>query len=151
MKEQDKTFFDDRGQEFYKDSNRPVYPHRNLSTPPNSEGKERPLSENPHALGLLNRLGELEKRTRPEGGPSTSQGKDLAAFDALCAAGELVRYVAGWAIDHEIGLAVMGLGREGRRQRLLQARRHVSAAEGARRGDAPLEAVAATGAAEGRG
>jgi hypothetical protein len=108
IEDQEETFFNARGEEFYKKTNRPVWPHRNLSTISDADGRERPLSENPRALHLLSRLGELEKRTRPDGGDSTSKGKDLAAFNALCAAGELVDYVAGWAIDHEVGLATGG-------------------------------------------
>jgi hypothetical protein len=106
MEEEDETFYNARGEEFYRATNQPVWPHRNLATDPDASGIERPLSENPHALRLLDRLSGLEKQTRPSGGLLTSKGKDLAAFRALRAAGELVEYVAGWAIDHEAGLAV---------------------------------------------
>ena len=58
---------------------------------------------------LLARLAELEKQTNPAGGDETAKGKDLAAFDALQTAGELVRAVAGWALDHQFGLASQGL------------------------------------------
>ena len=59
-----------------------------------------------YITSLLNRLAELERRSDPSGGTNSAKGKDLAAFDALETAGELVRTVAGWAIDHQAGLAV---------------------------------------------
>jgi DNA-binding XRE family transcriptional regulator len=58
---------------------------------------------------LLARLDDLERRSHPDGGSKSAKGKDLAAFEALETAGELVRAVAGWAIDHQAGLALMGL------------------------------------------
>ena len=58
---------------------------------------------------LLARLAELEKQTNPAGGDETAKGKDLAAFEALSFAGDLVGAVAGWAIDHQCGLAQSGL------------------------------------------
>ncbi|GGH24521.1 hypothetical protein GCM10007036_30980 [Alsobacter metallidurans] len=57
---------------------------------------------------LLERLDELEASTHPDKGIA-ALGKDLAALQALQVAGELVQAVAGWAIDHQIGLAVSGL------------------------------------------
>ena len=59
-----------------------------------------------YITSLLNRLAELERRSDPSGGTNSAKGKDLAAFDAVETAGELVRTVAGWAIDHQAGLAV---------------------------------------------
>lgn len=58
---------------------------------------------------LLQRLRELEEQTRPSGGDSTAKDKDWRATDALRLAGELVDAVAGWAIDHQVGLALQNL------------------------------------------
>ena len=106
MQNDDETFFNANGQEFYKDTNEPVWPHRVREWPGTDE---RPLIEDTYVSYLLGRLDELEKQTRPSGGSPTSISKDMAAFDALELAGELVAAVAGWAIDHQIGLAAKGL------------------------------------------
>jgi len=58
---------------------------------------------------LIDRLRKLERKTHPEDGPQSAKGKDLAAFDALQAAGELVNALAGWALDHQAGLALKNL------------------------------------------
>lgn len=58
---------------------------------------------------LIGRLRELEQRTDPTGGPQSAIGKDFAAFQALRTAGELVGALAGWALDHQAGLALKGL------------------------------------------
>jgi hypothetical protein len=59
-----------------------------------------------YVAGLLKRLAELERKTCPTEAP---EGKDFAAFTALQYAGKLVQAVAGWAIDHQAGLAMKGL------------------------------------------
>src|SRR4051812_16233871 len=61
------------------------------------------------ADGLIKRLIELRDKTNPDKGSSAASGKDLAAFEALQCAGDLVKALAGWAIDHQIGLASHGL------------------------------------------
>jgi hypothetical protein len=109
MQNDDETFFDAQGQEFYKDTNEPVWPHRIRERPKTDGAVERPLVEDTYVSYLLGRLDGLEKQTRPSGGMGTSKAKDMAAFDALELAGELVASVAGWAIDHQIGLAAKGL------------------------------------------
>lgn len=58
---------------------------------------------------LLQRLKDLEEQTRPSGGDATAKDKDWRATDALRLAGELVDAVAGWAIDHQVGLALQNL------------------------------------------
>ena len=58
---------------------------------------------------LLDRLATLEAGSHPDGGKATAEGKDFNAFDALQVAGKLVQAVAGWAIDHQVGLAIQGL------------------------------------------
>jgi hypothetical protein len=58
---------------------------------------------------LIERLVTLRAKSVIEGGGSTSSGKDLRAFEALTTARELVQTLAGWAIDHTIGLALEGL------------------------------------------
>jgi hypothetical protein len=54
---------------------------------------------------LISKLTELERKTDPAGGAATASGKDIAAFQALTFAGNLVRALAGWALDHQVGLA----------------------------------------------
>jgi hypothetical protein len=58
---------------------------------------------------LIERLVILRAKSVIDGGGSTSSGKDLRAFEALVTAGQLVRALAGWAIDHTIGLALKDL------------------------------------------
>lgn len=57
---------------------------------------------------LLAALAELEATTRPQDGEETARGKDRKSGQALRLANELVRAVAGWAIDHQTGLALHG-------------------------------------------
>lgn len=65
-----------------------------------------PLFADPFVLTTLHKLDELERQTRPDCDP---HGKDRAAFQALVHASWLVKHVAGWAIDHQRGLAENGL------------------------------------------
>jgi hypothetical protein len=62
-----------------------------------------------HVGLLVKNLNDLERETRPSGGARTAIGKDLAAFQALEFAGELVDALAGWALDHQVGLALSRL------------------------------------------
>jgi hypothetical protein len=62
-----------------------------------------------HVAHLLGRLKELYKQSHPRAGAESAKGKDQAAFNALRLSGELVEAVAGWALDHQIGLALQGL------------------------------------------
>jgi hypothetical protein len=57
----------------------------------------------------MDRLEELERETRPSGGDETSKDKDLKSREAIFWAGCLMRVFAGWAIDHQQGLAMAGL------------------------------------------
>jgi hypothetical protein len=59
--------------------------------------------------GALKTLRELEEKRRPDGGEFTAREKDADAFHALACAGTLVELLAGWAIDHTVGLALNGL------------------------------------------
>jgi len=43
---------------------------------------------------------------KPSGDELTSERKDQKSFDALDCAGRLIDAVAGWALDHQIGLAL---------------------------------------------
>ena len=62
-----------------------------------------------HVNYHVNRLLELRNETEPAGEATTETEKDLNAHDALRHAGELVNILAGWAVDHEIGLGLAGL------------------------------------------
>ncbi|WP_107675412.1 hypothetical protein [Agrobacterium sp. LAD9] len=61
------------------------------------------------AEAFLSNLVDLRDRTDPADGASSEIRKDLAAFDALILAGNLVQTTAQWAIDHQVGLALEGL------------------------------------------
>jgi hypothetical protein len=58
--------------------------------------------------GLFEQIDYCEEHSRPSGGKSTAEQKDMRAFTALECAGELVDAMAGWAIDHTVGLALNG-------------------------------------------
>jgi hypothetical protein len=74
-------------------------------TPPRDSAFQR----SPHfkrASAYLAELAELESATEPSGGAKTARGKDKKAIRALEIARRLVQGVAGWAIDHQVGLAL---------------------------------------------
>lgn len=58
---------------------------------------------------LLRLLEKLAKDTDPAGGTSTARAKDQRAFIAIGLAASLAHEVAGWAISHQVGLALKGL------------------------------------------
>ncbi|MBD2746947.1 hypothetical protein IC232_09635 [Microvirga sp. BT688] len=57
---------------------------------------------------LLNTLTRLRESTDPRLGDQSAAGKEAKARIALIIVGRLVRAVAGWAIDHEVGKALEG-------------------------------------------
>jgi len=68
------------------------------------------LKDDPQVSDVLAELDKLEQTSRPAlGFGLDDRGKDWAAFHALFLVGWLVDYVAGWAIDHQRGLAQKGL------------------------------------------
>jgi len=83
----------------YKQHKSTGYPRRNFDRDAHKE----------YVDYLISWLAELERKTDPAGGPATADQKDLHAFQALEFAGKLVDALAGWAIDHQIGLAINGL------------------------------------------
>jgi hypothetical protein len=83
--------------EFHKNG-RPVWRKRN--------SEHKPEAHKRYVRSLIEALEKLETETRPSGGDKTAAGKDLAAFRALETAGNLVDALAGWALDHQIGLAL---------------------------------------------
>jgi hypothetical protein len=66
---------------------------------PNKEAVKRNVER------LVEHLFELEQETDPGDGDESAKDKDFKAFQALEVAGNLVQTLAGWAIDHQIGLA----------------------------------------------
>jgi hypothetical protein len=81
--------------------------NRHREKPDRKSGKEKgPLFTDQFVLTTLHTLDELERKTRSG---NDAHGKDRAAFQALMYASWLVKYVAGWAIDHQRGLAEAGL------------------------------------------
>jgi hypothetical protein len=66
------------------------------------------FADDPGIRRLLIRLDDLERKTSPDRSESETD-KDGAAAEALTIAFELVSILAGWAIDHKVGLAAKGL------------------------------------------
>jgi hypothetical protein len=128
----DETYVEE-GRLFYRASGNRVWPRRNREFPDPGEQHEKPSIENKRVQALLEQLDQLEKKTRPSWGEETEAGKDRAAFSALHIARELVGYVAGWAIDHQIGLATKKMGFVPRRT--SQAEAHPDHLEGKRKAD----------------
>lgn len=60
-----------------------------------------------HVAQILDQLAELGRQSDPAS--ADPSGKDFRAFHALRLAGQLIETVAGWAIDHQAGLAIEGL------------------------------------------
>jgi hypothetical protein len=110
----DETYYEN-GCEYYSATNRPVWPQRFRELPSiapteaEAARQKGPLIDTDYVRMLIDRLDELERQTRPSLGSASEERKDLAAFQALRFACDLVRHVAGWAIDHQMGLAAAGL------------------------------------------
>ncbi|MGY4355385.1 hypothetical protein ACVWZR_004438 [Bradyrhizobium sp. i1.3.1] len=103
----DETYIEG-GREYYSSNDNPVWPSRHREHPSAEAGdqsQKNPLIEDSYVQLLLSRIDELEKKTRPSAGAAGADRKDFAAFQALKWAGALVEHVAGWAIDHQLGLA----------------------------------------------
>jgi hypothetical protein len=96
------------GREFYSGTTKPVWRQRHRQAFDESGQPAPPLSEDPYVIRQLKHLDNYERETRP-GADETARGKDRTAFQALQTASRLVNYIAGWAIDHERGLAETGL------------------------------------------
>jgi hypothetical protein len=79
-----------------EDSQTAKWPARQLS----------PKARRAYIESLIDELETAERNTDPTKGPDTGRGKDHQAFHALLTAGELVRVLAGWAIDHVCGLSL---------------------------------------------
>jgi hypothetical protein len=58
---------------------------------------------------IIDRLDLLERETRLSGGDATSNDKDLKSREAIAWAADLILYLAGWAINHQQGVAMRGL------------------------------------------
>ena len=67
------------------------------------------FADDPAVRDMLVRLDQLERQTDPQH-PDSESDKDASANKALRIVSELGAYVAGWAIDHKIGLAIEGRG-----------------------------------------
>ena len=73
------------------------------------EDRNGPLRESLTVRSIIDRLEQLEKETRPSGGAATSNDKDIKSREAIGWAGELIWHLAGWAVEHQQGLAIHGL------------------------------------------
>jgi hypothetical protein len=107
----DQTYFEN-GREYYTATDNPVWPRRHRerqSLKPGDKEHLGPLIESSYVRLIFERLDALEQKTRPSSGDTSAEEKDFSAFEALKFAGDLVQYVAGWAIDHQIGLAARNL------------------------------------------
>jgi DNA-binding transcriptional regulator YiaG len=80
-------------------SNKATYPRPKL----NQSERDK------YVAGLIDQLRDLERKTDPKNGVKSAKGKNLAARDALKIAGDLVNALAGWALDHQAGLALKDL------------------------------------------
>src|ERR1035437_2585714 len=58
---------------------------------------------------FLQKISRLREETCPSRGKESAEGKDSKAREALRCAGDLVTAIAGWALDHQMGLALEGL------------------------------------------
>jgi hypothetical protein len=106
MKMGDTTYFEN-GLEYYKSNDRRVWPERHRERPEMKTGKRKgPLREDSFVLGMLDHLDRAEVMNRPSLGEHSAKAKDGDAFSALMFAAWLTEYAAGWALDHEIGLAI---------------------------------------------
>jgi hypothetical protein len=80
---------------------------------PNTDVYPRPewneSERDKYVADLIDRLHELERKTNPTLGARSAKGKDRAASHALRIAGDLVNALAGWALDHQAGLALKDL------------------------------------------
>jgi hypothetical protein len=79
-----------------------VAPYTNVYPRPERNQSER----DKYVADLIGRLHELERKTNPQKGARSAEGKSDAALDALEIAGDLVNALAGWALDHQAGLAL---------------------------------------------
>jgi hypothetical protein len=96
------------GFDSYEGTQRPIWMSRFSMVAERDAGKRVPLSENSIVLGMLDSIQKLEEQSRP-GENYSAAGKDMAAFEALSVAAILVNQIAGWALDHQRGLAEKGL------------------------------------------
>lgn len=63
-----------------------------------------------YLASLIGGLIKLRAESAPEGGSATETGKDRRAFTALqFFSARLVEDLAGWALDHQVGLGLEGL------------------------------------------
>ena len=60
-------------------------------------------------LEIIGKLRGLYRATQPDGGGRTASGKDINARTALGLAAFLFKDLAGWAVDHHVGLALAGV------------------------------------------
>jgi hypothetical protein len=82
-----------------------VDPHVDVYSRPGRNQSER----DKYVATLIHRLHALERKTDPGKGPRSARAKSEAALDALEIAGTLVNALAGWALDHQAGLALKDL------------------------------------------
>ena len=76
---------------------------------PHEERGDETLHDNVMVRSIIDRLDVLERETRPSSGDATSNDKDLKSREAIACAADLILYLAGWAIDHQQGVAMRGL------------------------------------------
>ena len=87
-----------------------IWPMRYHENPDMITGEPRGhFSQDKYVLKVLKKIQECEIASRPSGGDMTAMDKDMAAYEALNLAAGLIEYVAGWAIYHQIGLALHGM------------------------------------------
>jgi hypothetical protein len=100
-KHREASFINDKGERV------PSHRYREIRDGMNAEPAQD-LKDDPEVIRILNALDILERESRPSLGADAKR-KDMAADDAIAFAAGLVDYVAGWAIDHQRGLAQRSL------------------------------------------
>jgi hypothetical protein len=70
---------------------------------------ERPGEIPNEILEILEKLLNLQEASHPKNGDAAALGKDLRAQEALKLTAYVVRYFSGWALDHQVGLALAGM------------------------------------------
>src|SRR5688572_18657643 len=68
------------------------------------------ISLKPLGRIYVDHLCEQYESSDPTTGSNSERNKDSYAMHALSTAGELVNQLCGWAIDHQMGKAALGLG-----------------------------------------
>jgi hypothetical protein len=82
-----------------------VPPNKNLYPRPKLDVSARKK----FVADLIDQLRDLEQKTDPKDGAVSAKGKNRMAFRAIEIASKITKALAGWALDHQAGLALKDL------------------------------------------